>query len=47
MRLIIGYFVFVAVLVVGLAGVGTQANAAEGEASAPTVEQTGTAVAGL
>ena len=42
MRLIIGYFVFVAV-----AGVGTQANAAEGEASAPTVEQAGTAVAGL
>lgn len=39
MRLIIGYFIFVAVLVVGLAGAGHQANAAEGDLAAPGAQQ--------
>lgn len=38
MRLIIGYFAFVCVLVIGLAGVGSQANAAEGDAAAGAKE---------
>lgn len=39
MRLIIGYFIFVAVLVIGLAGAGSQANAAEGDLAAPGAQQ--------
>ena len=41
MRLIIGYFVFVCVLVVGLAGIGTQANADEGEAASEVAKEAG------
>ena len=41
MRLIIGYFVFVCVLVIGLAGVGTPANAEEGEAAGELAQDAG------